>query len=209
MSQTVLVAQSGRAIGSSASRRLRGEGRIPGVLYGHGIAPVHVSVERRDLRVALSGAAGSNTVLDLQVDGESFPAIVKELQRHPVKRTVSHIDFLRVSMHESITVSIPVHLTGEAKAVIADGGLVDSAVDSIDVVTTPTNLPSEILVDITDMQPGDVIRLGDLTLPDGVVAVAEDDLVVVSILHTAAGDAADDVAEAAAASDAEGESAEG
>lgn len=207
MPQTVLVAQSGRAIGSSASRRLRAEGRIPGVLYGHGIAPVHVTVERRDLRIALSGKAGSNTVLDLQVDGTSFPAIVKELQRHPVKRTVNHIDFLRVSMNESITVSIPVHLTGEAKAVVADGGLVDSAVDSIEVVTTPTNLPSEILVDITNMQPGDVIRLGDLTLPAGVTAVADDDLVVVSILHTAAGASAE--GEAASEGESEGESAEG
>lgn len=186
MSQTVLVAKSGRETGSAASRRLRAEGHVPGVLYGHGITPVHLTVERRDLRIALSGPAGVNTVLDLQVDGASYPAIVKELQRHPLKRTVSHIDFLQVSMNEEITVHVPVHLSGEAKAVIAEGGLVDTAVDGLEVVTTPANLPSEIVVDITDMQPGDVIRLGDITLPAGVTAVADADLVVVSILHTAA-----------------------
>jgi len=203
MSQTVLVAKSGRETGSAVSRRLRAEGHVPGVLYGHGITPVHLTVERRDLRIALSGAAGVNTILDLQVDGTSYPAIVKDLQRHPVKRTVNHIDFQQVSMNEEITVTVPVHLTGEAKAVIAEGGLVDTAVDGLEVLTTPNNMPSEILVDITNMQPGDVIRLGDLTLPAGVRAVAEDDLVVVSILHTAAEAAAE------GESTAEGESAEG
>ena len=76
---------------------------IPGVLYGHGMTPVVVAVGRRDLRVALSGPAGVNTVLDLTVDGTVYPAIVKELQRHPVRRTVSHVDFLQVNLDEEIT----------------------------------------------------------------------------------------------------------
>lgn len=208
MSQTVLVATSGRETGSAASRRLRAEGHVPGVLYGHGITPVHLTVERRELRIALSGPAGVNTILDLQVDGTSYPAIVKELQRHPLKRTVSHIDFQQVSMNEEITVTVPVHLSGEAKAVVAEGGLVDTAVDGLDVVTTPNNLPSEIVIDITDMQPGDVIRLGDITLPAGVTAVADPDLVVVSILHTAAEAAAEGEAEGEGG-EAEGDAAEG
>lgn len=182
MSQTKLVATTGRATGSPASRRLRAEGRIPGVVYGHGMQPVSVSVDRRDLRLALSGPAGANTVLDLQIDGASYPAVVKELQRHPIKRTVSHIDFLQVSMNEQITVSVPVHLTGEAKAVQAEGGLVDPAVDTIEVLTTPNNMPGDITIDISSMKPGDVIRLSDVPLPAGVTATGEPDMPVVTVL---------------------------
>ncbi|MBI5090349.1 MAG: 50S ribosomal protein L25 [Actinobacteria bacterium] len=159
MSQTKLVATTGRATGSAASRRLRTEGNIPGVLYGHGMAPISVTVERRELRLALSGPAGANTVLDLQVDGKSYPAVVKEMQRHPVKRNVSHIDFLQVNMNEEITVSIPLRLEGESKAVMAENGLVDPAVDSIEVVTTPNNMPNEFVIDVSNMQPHEVIRL--------------------------------------------------
>ncbi len=125
MPQTVLVANTGRPIGSAASRRLRAADTIPGVLYGHGMTPVSVSVGRRDLRLALSGAAGVNTVLDLTVDGTVYPAIVKEIQRHPVRRTVAHVDFIQVNLDETITVSVPLRLEGEAVAVAAGGGLVD------------------------------------------------------------------------------------
>lgn len=202
MSQTKLVATTGRATGSSSSRRLRAEGRIPGVLYGHGMSPVSVSVERRELRLALSGPAGANTVLALEVDGQSYPAVVKEMQRHPVKRTVSHIDFLQVNMNEEITVSVPVRLEGEAKAVLAEGGLVDSAVDSIDVLTTPNNMPNEFVIDVSGMHPHDVIRLSDVPMPPGVTAIGDPDMPVVTVLvlrATAEDVAAEAAAEAAAA----------
>jgi large subunit ribosomal protein L25 len=183
MSQTKLVASTGRAHGSAASRRLRREEKIPGVLYGHGMTPLSVTVERRDLRLALSGPAGVNTVLDLQVDGTSYPAVVKDLQRHPVRRTVSHIDFLQVNLNEAITVHIPLHLEGEAKAVLSEGGLVDPAVDTIEVVTTPNNMPTQFVVDVTSMRPGDVVRLADLTMPKGVTAIGDPDMPIVTALH--------------------------
>ena len=208
MSQTVLVANAGRGTGSPAARRLRAEGHIPAVLYGHGMEPLSVTVERRSLRVALSGPAGANTVLELQVDGKSYPAVIKEMQRHPVKRTVSHIDFLQVSMNESITVSVPLRIEGEAKAVIAANGLVDPAVDSIDVVTTPANMPNEFVVDVTDMQPGDVIRLSDVKMPAGATAVGDPDMPVVTVLSLRAEEAVAE-ADAEAAEDAAAEAAEG
>ncbi len=204
MPQTPLVATIGRATGSAAARRLRAEGHIPGVLYGHGMAPVAVTVERRDLRIALSGPAGANTVLDLQVDGHSYPAVVKELQRHPIKRTVNHIDFLQVNMNEEITVSVPLRLEGEAKAVAAEGGLVDPAVDSIEVTTTPNNMPNEFVIDITDMRPGDVIRLADVPMPSGVTANGDPDMPVVTILVMRASELETD-----AVAETEGEGAEG
>ena len=149
MASTVLVANTGRPTGSSAARRMRHDDVIPAVLYGHGMTPLSVAVGRRDLRLALSGAAGSNTVLDLTVDGTVYPAIVKDMQRHPVKRNVTHVDFIQVNLDEEITVSVPLRLEGEATAVSNGGGLVDPAVDSIEVTTTPRSIPDEFVVDVS------------------------------------------------------------
>lgn len=177
-----LTVTTGRPTGSAAARRLRSQEMIPAVLYGHGMAPVGLTVARRDLRQALSGPAGVNTILELAVDGKKYPAIVKELQRHPVKRTVSHVDFLQIDMSEEIVISVPVRLEGTAKAVVSEGGLVDPATDSIEVRCTPTNVPNEILIDVTEMKPNDVIRLADVALPAGVVATGDPDMPVVTVL---------------------------
>lgn len=150
------------------------------------MTPVSISVARRDLRVALSGPAGQNTILSLDVDGKAYNAIVKEMQRHPVKRTVSHVDFVQIDLSEEIVMSVPVHLTGNAKAVVSAGGLVDPAVDTIDVRTTPANVPNEILIDITDMTPEKVIRLADIPMPTGVVALGDPDMPVVTVLMSRA-----------------------
>lgn len=183
MSQTTLVAQTGRQTGSPASRRLRSTDSIPAVLYGQGMAPVSVAVGRRDLRLALSGPAGFNTVLQLEVDGKIYPAVIKDVQRHPVKRNVAHLDFLQINMKELLTVSVPLRLEGEAKAVAAQGGLVDPSVDTIDVECTPDNMPNEFVVDISEMQPGDVIRLSELVMPSGVTALGDPEMAVVTALH--------------------------
>ena len=173
MASTVLVANTGRPTGSAAARRMRSEDKIPAVVYGHGMTPVAVSVGRRDLRIALSGTAGLNTVLDLTVDGTVYPAIVKDLQRHPVRRTVTHVDFIQVNLDEAITVSVPLRLEGEAPAVQAGGGLVDPAVDSIEVTTTPRSIPDEFVVDISGMEMDTVIRLADIPMPPGVTATGD------------------------------------
>ena len=201
MSNTAtLSAETGRTTGSPSSRRLRAADRIPGILYGHGMTPVVLSVARRDLRVALSGPAGQNTILTLSVDGSSYNAVVKEMQRHPVRRNVSHIDFVQINLTEEIVMSVPVHLTGVAKQVVAAGGLVDAAVDSIEVRTTPANVPNEIVIDITDLTPESVIHLADLKLPAGVVAVGDPDMLIATVLMSRGSTA--DAAAAAAAGDA-------
>jgi large subunit ribosomal protein L25 len=221
MAQTTLLATTGRPTGSPAARRLRAEGHIPGIIYGQGMSPMALSVERRDLRLAIAGPAGFNTLLSLSVDGKKYPAIIKEIQRHPIRRTVSHIDFLQVSMTEEISLSVPVRLEGEAKAVLSADGMVDPSVDSIDVVCTPGNMPAEIVIDVSAMQPGDVIRLGDLTMAKGVTATGDPDMPVVTTMMSAgsapsdsgdavdSGDADADAGDAAAsdeaAGDAEGE----
>ena len=201
MASTVLVANTGRPTGSAASRRMRTEDNIPGVLYGHGMSPVSVSVGRRDLRLALSGAAGLNTVLDLTVDGKVYAAIVKELQRHPVRRNVAHIDFLQVNLDEEITVSVPLRLEGEATKVANGGGLVDPAVDSIEVTTTPRTIPDEFVVDVSAMDMDTVIRLSDIPMPAGVTPTGDPESPVVTVLTMRAELAEIEAAEGAAEGD--------
>ncbi len=182
MSQITLTAQTGRATGSPASRRLRTEDVIPGVIYGQGMTPISLSVVRRDLRLALNNPAGMNTLLSLSVDGKKYPAIIKQIQRHPIRRTVSHIDFFQVNLKEDVTIAVPVRLDGEAKAVVAAGGLVDPSMDTIEVTCTPGNMPNEIVIDISGMQPGDVLRVADLVLPAGVVATGDPDTAVATTM---------------------------
>ena len=210
MSETVLQAEVGRRAGSSDARRLRADGKIPAVVYGHGMDPISVSVDRRELRQALSGAAGMNTILDLTVDGTVYPSLIKDIQRHPVKRSVQHIDFIQVNLNEEIVVSIPIHLEGEAKDVSANGGLVDLAMQELQVRTTPRNIPDSVVIDVSEMTMDTVIRVVDIPLPSGVAAEAEADAAVVTVLtmRTPVLDAEEEAAEAAAAEGAEGEAAE-
>lgn len=216
MSTTVLNAATGRITGSPASRRLRREEQIPAVVYGLGMEPLSISVDRRELRRALSGPSGVNTILDLTVDGQVYPAIVKEMQRHPVRREVAHVDFLQVDLNVEIVVNIPVRLDGEAREVARNNGLVDQQMTEIAVRTTPRNIPDEIVVDVTEMTIDTVIHVGDVTLPAGVTAAVDADYTVVGVTVLRASEAeatgddaegADDAAGAAAGDDAASDSA--
>jgi large subunit ribosomal protein L25 len=182
MASTVLVATTGRPTGSAASRRLRRADQVPGVLYGHGMEPISLAVDRRQLRHAVSGPAGLNTVLDLTVDGTVYPSIIKDVQRHPVRRNVAHVDFIQVNLDEEITVAVPLRLEGEANAVASAGGLVDPSVDTIEVVTTPRSIPAEFVIDISAMEMDTVIRLSDVPMPAGVTATGDPDSPVVTVL---------------------------
>jgi large subunit ribosomal protein L25 len=182
MSETVLQAEVGRRAGSSDARRLRAEGKIPAVVYGHGMEPISVSVDRRELRQALSGTAGMNTIIDLSVDGAVYPTLIKDIQRHPVKRSVQHIDFIQVNLNEEVVVSIPIHLEGESKEVSSNNGLIDLAMQELLVRTTPRSIPDGITIDVSDMTMDTVIRVEDLPLPSGVTAEDDPETPVVTVL---------------------------
>lgn len=168
MAEITLQATTGRTTGSRASGRLRAEGKVPGVVYGLGQEPQAISVVWRELRAALTGEAGLNALIDLHIDGAAGDLVmVKELQRHPVRRDVLHVDFLRVSRDQAITVEVPIVLTGEAAAV-REGGVVDQALYALAISAKPADIPNEIEVDITELGVGDAIRVADLQLPSGV-----------------------------------------
>lgn len=214
MSETILNASTGRETGSSATRRLRTQEQIPGVVYGMGMDPISVSVDRRELRGALSGSAGLNTILDLTVDGTMYPSIIKDVQRHPVRLNITHLDFIQVDLNAEIVVSIPIHLTGESEEVNNNNGLIDQIMTELEVSTTPRNIPDEVVVDVSSMDMDSTIHIEDLQLPAGVTATGELDrtVVTVSIMRTPVLD--EEAAEAEAAAEAAegeegGEAAEG
>ncbi|MBA3267636.1 MAG: 50S ribosomal protein L25 [Acidimicrobiia bacterium] len=168
MEEVVLTAEAGRTTGSATARRLRGAGRIPAVLYGHGVDPQALAVEGRALRLALNTEAGLNALISLDVSGDRHLAMARQLQRDPVRGTVAHVDFVIVRRDEVVTVEVPVHLEGEASLVHREDGLVEQQLFSLTVNATPSSIPSHIEVDITNLGIGDAIRVGDLTLPSGV-----------------------------------------
>jgi large subunit ribosomal protein L25 len=180
MPEITLNAQLGRKTGSSDSRRLRTAGRIPGVLYGHGMDPIALSVEAKELRSALSTNAGLHQLLEIHADGQSYLAIARELQRHPVRGTVSHVDFVIVQRDEFITSDVTINVVGDAVDVRRNGGSVDQELFTLHVKAQPQNVPSSIDVDVSSLTVGGAIRVADLVLPAGVEAAADGDIVVVA-----------------------------
>jgi large subunit ribosomal protein L25 len=207
MAEITLPAATGRTIGTRPSRRLRAEGRVPATVYGLGGDAVSVSVGWRELRTALTTDAGVNALINLEIDGHASElTIVKDLQRHPIRRSVLHVDFLRVSRDVAIEVDVPIVLHGEAEEVTRDDGVVDHLLFQLTIRAKPGAIPNEISVDISDLVINEAIRVGDLTLPAGVETDAdpEEPIVIgqppqVEVPEVAEGEEAEAAAEGEAA----------
>lgn len=214
MSEVTLTASTGRETGTRPSRRLRREGLVPGVVYGEGKDATVLSVDRKELRRALSTDAGQNALISLTVDGTTYLTVVKELQRHPVRREVTHVDFLTVDPDAAIEVEVPIHLVGEAKEVSQNGGITEQRLMALKVLVKPGAIPDGIDADITDLTLTTTITAADLVLPAGVELVTDPEQAVVTAELTRAavtarneGDDSEDgdgEAEAAGDGDAEG-----
>lgn len=168
MSEIVLTADTTRQTGTRPSKRLRREQRIPAVVYGLSQDPVSIDVAWADLRVALTTDAGVNAVIHLEIAGEKQMSIVKDIQRHPVRRDVTHVDFLRIDPDQAVTVDVPLVMIGEAKAVTDADGMVDQNLFSLTVNASPENIPNELEMDISALGIGDSLRVSDIVLPAGV-----------------------------------------
>lgn len=206
MDEIVLTAATGRTTGSRSTRRLRGEGLVPAVLYGLDQDPVSVSVIWPELRQALTTEAGVNVVLQLEVDGERHMSILKDIQRHPVRRDVVHVDFLRIDPNKKVTVDVSIVMTGEALEVTQGNGMVDQNLFSLTVDASPTSIPNELEVDISALTIGDSIRVADIALPDGVTTDVDPEETVASGMITRStmeSMAAEEAAEAADAAEGE------
>ena len=201
MSEIVLSADTDRVTGTRSSRRLRRASRVPGVVYGLSQDPVSIDVAWADLREALTTDAGVNAVIHLEIGGEKQMSIVKEIQRHPVGRDVTHVDFLRIDPDQDVTVDVPLVMVGDAKAVTDADGMVDQNLFSLTVNAAPDSIPNELEVDISDLTVGDSLRVADIALPAGVTTdVDPEETVAVGMItrSTLEAMAADEAAEAEA-----------
>ena len=182
---------------------------VPAILYGHGIDPQPISVDRKALRAALAHEAGLNALFALDVDGTRHLAMAKQLQRDALKRSVSHVDFVIVRRDEIVSVEVPVHLVGEALGVEHADGMVEQQIFQLTIHAKPADIPSAVEVDITDLVIGEAIRVSDLKLPEGVTTEVDGDepVVIGQTTRMAAEEEAEDAtddAEAASGATTEG-----
>ncbi len=191
MPSVTLHAATDRTHGSASSRRLRHAGSIPAVIYGEGVEPLPVAVNAKDFRTAVSGDQGLNSLITLDADGTTYTVLAREIQRHPVRGTVSHIDFQVVDPDQPVVAEVPLHLIGDAVEVRHADWEVDQQMFSIEVRSRPSQIPNFIEVDISELVVGSAIRVGDLKLPKGVEAAGDPS---VSVVATHAGRAAKPVA---------------
>jgi large subunit ribosomal protein L25 len=178
---TKLDVKSRDGAGSRAARRLRRDGRVPGVLYGGGGDSVGFDADARELRLAL---AASGAVLDLSVDGaKATPVVLKEAQRHPVRGETVHVDLLRVRLDQAIHAVVPVELTGIEEAPgVKEGGVLEQIARELNVEALPTEIPESIVHDVGEMAIGDTILLSAVAIPGSLTLLDDPEETVVATL---------------------------
>lgn len=186
-----LTAELGRTTGSRPSKRLRREGKIPGVVYGMGTEPTAITVEWPELRRALTTEAGLNALIDLHVDGDASLTVVKDLQRDPVRRTVTHVDFMRIDRNVEMDFDVPLVLVGDLGKLEHEKGMADQLLYSITLKSKPGAVPTQIEVDGSDLGVGDQIKVSDIALPAGTSTELDPETVVVNAVITRSGVDAD------------------
>lgn len=161
--------------GKGVARSLRTSGRVPAVIYGHGREPQSLSIDTRELEKLLSHISAENTVIDLSVDGKSARTLIREIQRHPFKKQILHVDFQELVAGEKVIVRVPIVLMGVPAGVRMDGGVLDQTLRDLEVMVDPANIPNHIEVDVTELTIGSSVHVSDITLPEGVEIVGDED----------------------------------
>lgn len=187
--------------GTGASRRLRNAGKVPGIVYGGEAEPQLIELDHNALWQAIKKEAFHSSVLDMELDGKTSQVLLRDLQIHPVRQQVLHIDFQRVSAKTRIHTKVPLHFSGEeeSNAVKLDKCLVNHVLTELEVSCLPADLPESINVDLSKLEKGSTVTLNDIQLPKGVKPVlhGKANPVLVSVVAPAGDDSAD-AAEAAA-----------
>lgn len=196
MSEQKLAAELRTEFGKGFARRARAAGQIPAVIYGHGAEPIHINLPGRATTLAVRVA---NALLSLEINGEDHLALVKDIQRDPIKQIIEHMDLLTVRQGEKVTVDVPVHVTGE----VAPGAVANQEATTVSVEAEATHLPTAVEIDIEGREAGAHVHASDLVLPKGSTLLTEADTLIVNISEAAATEAeeeaAGEAAEAAAA----------
>jgi large subunit ribosomal protein L25 len=194
-----IAAESRTQFGKGAARRLRREGKVPGVLYGHGSDPVHIALPDHDLMLALKT---SNVLLEVHLEGKDQLALPKQVQRDPVRHTLEHVDLLIVRRGEKVHVEVPINVTGT----VVPGGLLDTILNTIEVEAEATHIPQSLEVDVEGLEVGGSIHAGQIALPSGTVLITDPEA---TVLHVLAAQTAEQYEAELAGEPAEGEAAAG
>ena len=179
-----LEVASRESTGSRESRRLRGRGLIPGILYGRGIEPQPICVPERDLRRALTGGSGMHTILDVVVEGQdtTHPSILKDWQQDPLRGKLVHVDLQEVRLDQAITAAVTIILIGADDAPgVREGGALSQVAREVNVEALPMEVPEHLELDVSAMVMGDTLRLGDLDAREGVTFLDDPETVLATL----------------------------
>jgi large subunit ribosomal protein L25 len=177
-SESHIQAEPRTEFGKGAARRIRRQAKVPAVLYGHGAAPVHITLPGHETMLALKHG-GANALLTITVNGQEQMALPKQIQRDPIKGFIEHLDLLIVRRGEKVTVDVPVHVTGEAEA----DALVVTETSTVSVEAEATHIPEHVEVSVEGAKVGDQIFAKDLQVPRGTTVLLDADTLVVNITH--------------------------
>jgi large subunit ribosomal protein L25 len=181
--ETVVEAQPRAARGKNEARRTRRQGLIPAIVYGAFKDPQSISVNPKYILKIIRSRTGHNSIFDLNVDGiERTPVIVADEQYDPIKGSLLHIDLKRIDLSRKLRVSVPVHVTGEAKGVKQQGGVLDVVTRAIEIECVPDDIPDQFAVDVTELTIGTNIRVSDLPVKEGVRVLTSPDAVIAHVV---------------------------
>ena len=187
--QVKLSARPRSESGRNAVKQVRARGGVPAVIYGSKVKPANLEISRRDIDALLSHAVGENILVDLEIDEDGKKSnrlsLIQEVQHHPLRGVVLHVDFHAVSMTEKISADIVVESFGDPDGVKNFGGLLEQSMRTVTIRCLPQNLPEIIRVDVSALKIGDSIHVRDLPLPDGVEADEDADLTVFIVAEPA------------------------
>ena len=168
--------------GSAQSRRSRGEGNIPAVVYGLGMEPVSVEINAREFTNALKTEAGSNVIFNLEIGKDKYTALAREIQKHVYRNEFLHVDFIQVDLSQTVDADVQVNFTGIPMGVKEEGGVIQTVNSTITITALPTNIPTSLDLDISGLNVGDNLAAADVDLPEGVeLANDEDDSILITI----------------------------
>jgi large subunit ribosomal protein L25 len=186
MPEVSLRAQTGRSTGSRDSRRVRKTGSVPAIVYGKGTEPVSIAVDAHDLHVVLHTEAGANALINLEIEGgATLLTMARVIERHPFRNEYRHIDFVTVSLDEIVTAEVAIHFDGTPIGVV-NGGVFSPQRTHVVIEALPTAIPSAIVLDVSDVEVGDSLRIADLPVIEGVTYAEDPEAVVMSVTTLAA-----------------------
>ncbi|HMA44313.1 MAG TPA: 50S ribosomal protein L25/general stress protein Ctc [Gemmatimonadales bacterium] len=198
MAQFVTLAASPRdKTGKGAARQIRFRKKVPAVIYGHGRPSQPLEVDAKALEMALIGIEPASTIIEIELEGTKARTLIREIQRHPVRPDIIHVDFYEVRAGEKVTLRVPIHLTGTADGVRNAGGVLDQVMREVEIEVLPEHIPDRVELDVTSLIIGHSLHVSDLVIPNATI-LTQSDLTVATVVPPRAEEVVAPTAEATA-----------